>query len=464
MSGPSEKDILDLTASGYFDADWYRDQYPDVARSGIDPARHYLIYGFRLNRDPGPDFSTRFVRTAFNLYEDREPIRRLAEKRRKAKGEVFPDPKRVLMAANEVARFGDHARAITLAETYLPADLAHTIAILRANEAVARGDIDGWAAHLNTYLAHYKTAPIQLEGEGSVFDRLACAPLAPVTGGPLVSVIMPAWNAEATVRKAAQSILNQTWRNLELLIVDDASSDGTWAILQEIAQRDSRVRIARNKANVGPYVSKNIALGEAKGEWITGHDADDWAHSQRLETHMQHILVANGRIVASQSYLLRMRDNGLFSGISRISPEKIDGVLLLSAISAIFNAAFFRQRLGAYDCARFGADKELAARTQIATGQEIDRVVNVSMLCLELDGSLTNNETFGASLRYPQTPGRMEYKSAWQGAHVRYTVADLPPYRFPPGDPPFEKPDLARVDDRDIRQVAESTEFGVGTG
>ena len=84
-------------------------------------------------------------------------------------------------------------------------------------------------------------------------------------------VMMPAWNSEDTLEAAAMSILDQTWQNLELLIVDDASHDDTWAVMEILARRDERVRITRNKVNVGPYVSKNVALGHARGDWITGH-------------------------------------------------------------------------------------------------------------------------------------------------------------------------------------------------
>ena len=427
---PSAEQITALKQSGQFDADWYRARHPDVDLTGLDPATHYLRYGHRMNRDPGPGFSTRFTRTVHGIRDEHEPLARLEWMRRKAgDAPVEANPKQVLMAANRVATTGDHARAIALAEAHLPADLAYTAEILRANAALARADEGGWQQHLNAYLAHFGAAPIRLEtgpgaGQGTLFDRLACAPLPPVTGGPLVSVIMPAWNAEKTVEKAARSILNQTWRNLELLIVDDASTDGTWAVLQRLAAGDGRVKIARNRVNVGPYVSKNLALTRAKGAWITGHDADDWANPQRLE---QHLAAAQARnLSASLTYMIRIRPSGNLSHLGTISDFSFDGVARKASISCLFDRRILTEKLGYWDTVRFGADSEMIMRAETVLGNRFGVVQQISMICLELPGSLTNDPLTGIRTETGLSPVRANYRNAWTtwlqgrsaGAHV----------------------------------------------
>ena len=98
-----------------------------------------------------------------------------------------------------------------------------------------------------------------------------------------ISVIMSTFNAADTLDFAIRSILNQTYRNLELLIVDDVSTDGSLELARAWEQRDARVRVIQNEENVGPYVCRNIALAYATGELIAIQDADDASHPQRLE-------------------------------------------------------------------------------------------------------------------------------------------------------------------------------------
>ncbi|MCA0930412.1 glycosyltransferase family 2 protein [Ruegeria profundi] len=412
MNEVTEKQISALQASGQFDPDWYRRTYPDVDMTGMDPARHYLNYGHRLNRDPGPDVSTLFIRTAYGMKEQHEPIARLNWMRRKAGEEpVAPNSKRVLKAANLVARAGDHARAIALAEAHLPSDLAYTAGILRANAALAQADEDGWQLHLNSYLERFGLTPIQLNGVGTVFDRLTCAVLPSVTGGELISVIMPAWNAEKTVEKAARSILDQTWRNLELLVVDDASTDGTWAVLKRIAASDDRVKILRNKVNVGPYVSKNIALTQAKGAWITGHDSDDWAHPQRLAQHLEETKARN--LQASVAYMLRITPSGTFSYITQQSSFSLDGAARKALISCLFDRKVLSDTLGYWDAVRFGADSEMIMRAETALGSKFGVVEQIAMICQDLETSLTNHPIHGVSKQTGVSPVRANYRDAW---------------------------------------------------
>src|SRR6187401_56380 len=103
--------------------------------------------------------------------------------------------------------------------------------------------------------------------------------------GPLVSVIVPAFNCEGFILEAIESIVNQTYPNVEILVCDDASTDRTWSNLQGIG--DSRLKLFRNVENVGVVPTKNFLLSKAKGEFIVFQDADDSSHPRRIEKLLQ---------------------------------------------------------------------------------------------------------------------------------------------------------------------------------
>jgi cellulose synthase/poly-beta-1,6-N-acetylglucosamine synthase-like glycosyltransferase len=95
---------------------------------------------------------------------------------------------------------------------------------------------------------------------------------------------MPAYNAEAFVARAIASALEQTEPRIEIIVVDDASTDSTAAIVERIAARDERVRLVRSEVNGGPGEARNLGLEVARGEWIALLDADDGFAPNRLET------------------------------------------------------------------------------------------------------------------------------------------------------------------------------------
>jgi len=101
-----------------------------------------------------------------------------------------------------------------------------------------------------------------------------------------ISVLMSVYNDERFLRTAVLSILNQTAKDVELLIVDDASADASPSILHELAQRDGRIRILTNHTNLGLTKSLNIALTHAQGAFIARLDADDIALPNRLEAQV----------------------------------------------------------------------------------------------------------------------------------------------------------------------------------
>ncbi len=106
---------------------------------------------------------------------------------------------------------------------------------------------------------------------------------------PLVSVTMPAYNAERFIAKSLQSVLDQSYRNLEILIVDDGSEDGTGEIVESFAGRDARIRLIR-QANLGAGSARNRAIEEAKGEFIASIDADDLWAPDKLEKQVDCML------------------------------------------------------------------------------------------------------------------------------------------------------------------------------
>lgn len=98
-----------------------------------------------------------------------------------------------------------------------------------------------------------------------------------------VTVLMATYNDGKYVEEAIVSILKQTLRDFEFLIVDDASTDGTSQILDEYARKDSRITVVRNENNLGLTKSLNIGLSLAKGKYIARMDGDDISHPKRLE-------------------------------------------------------------------------------------------------------------------------------------------------------------------------------------
>lgn len=89
-----------------------------------------------------------------------------------------------------------------------------------------------------------------------------------------ISVIMPTYNVENYVEQAVRSVLDQSYRRLELIVVDDSSTDGTWDVLQHIAAGDRRLRLLR-KPNGGPNAARNLAIEHAKGQYLAFLDGDD---------------------------------------------------------------------------------------------------------------------------------------------------------------------------------------------
>ena len=103
------------------------------------------------------------------------------------------------------------------------------------------------------------------------------------TKKPLVSVVMPVYNPGKYLVDAIDSILSQTFSNFEFIIVDDASTDGSWKIIKSFAKKDSRIIAFKNKINLGVSLTSNIAISQARGKYIARMDSDDVSTLDRLQ-------------------------------------------------------------------------------------------------------------------------------------------------------------------------------------
>lgn len=103
----------------------------------------------------------------------------------------------------------------------------------------------------------------------------------------LISVIMPAYNAERTLAKAVDSVLSQTYQNIELIIVNDCSKDNTYKLMCAYADKDCRVKLINNEMNSGVSVTRHKAIEAARGKWIAFLDSDDAWRTDKLEKQMQ---------------------------------------------------------------------------------------------------------------------------------------------------------------------------------
>jgi len=106
---------------------------------------------------------------------------------------------------------------------------------------------------------------------------------------PLVSVLMTSYNRERYIAAAIESVLNSTYRNLELIINDDCSQDSTVAIAQTYADKDDRVRLYINEKNIGDYPNRNKVASYAKGKYLKYLDSDDLIYYYGLEVMVNYM-------------------------------------------------------------------------------------------------------------------------------------------------------------------------------
>ena len=181
----------------------------------------------------------------------------------------------------------------------------------------------------------------------------------------MVSVIVPTYNGGTSLSVALRGLLDQTWENLEIIVVDDCSSDDTFAVAESYAHQEPRVKAIRQGENQGTYTARNRGLEIATGQLITTHDADDWCHPEKIEMQVRNFL-GDESIVYNRSFGVRVTNNLHFSVI----PFRSSRLMIHpSMVSTIFKKEIF-DRYGWWDAVRVGADKEFIDRVRHNMGRK----------------------------------------------------------------------------------------------
>lgn len=133
-----------------------------------------------------------------------------------------------------------------------------------------------------------------------------------------VSVVMPAWNAAATIERSIESVLTQDHAHLELVVVDDGSTDATADIVTRLATGDARVRLLR-QANAGVAAARNAGIAAASGRYLAFLDSDDWWYPGKLRRQLA-CMRDSGAMVSYSAYERYATDGRL---LSRVTPPPV---------------------------------------------------------------------------------------------------------------------------------------------
>lgn len=250
---------------------------------------------------------------------------------------------------------------------------------------------------------------------------------------PLVSVIIPACNAEAFIEETLVSVLSQTYTNIEVLVVDDGSGDRTAEIVEAIAERDHRVSLLRS-SNKGVAAARNLAIDSSVGEYIAPLDADDIWYPQKLDKQVECLSLAGPEVGLVYAWSACIDENSQLTG-GYIASD-VEGEASLSLVYGNFvgnaSAPLIRrscfERIGGYDTryrqcnAQGGEDHDLYFR--IAEQYTIAVVREFLVGYRQINGSLSCNIAAMAKAhalllteirrRHPELPERV-YR--WSRSH-----------------------------------------------
>ncbi|AGZ45537.1 glycosyltransferase family A protein [Actinoplanes friuliensis] len=326
----------------------------------------------------------------------------------------------------------ERARELLRAYRQLSESVRTDLELDLANPFAGSGPVIPW---LTAFRKMLPDPPLALEHKEGVppFDRLTVAAAVPPVEEPeRISVIVTSFHPDEGLITAVRSILDQSWRNVEVIIVDDASPPEYDAVLARAVALGSRIRLVKQPVNMGTYEARNAGLDAAEGEFAAFQDSDDWSHPRRLELQVRPLL-DNRRLVATTSDGLGVSDDLLITrpGVrrGRFNPS-----------SLLFRRALVMGRIGYFDRVRKAADSEYIGRMRAVYGERaVEHVESEPLALIRLSlGSLSRSEI----RPYWMHPARTAYMSAYQHWHSRIAARTAKPHRPRDGSRrPFAAPD-----------------------
>lgn len=182
---------------------------------------------------------------------------------------------------------------------------------------------------------------------------------------PLVSVIMPAYNCGEFIAQSVESVLAQSLKDWELLIVDDCSTDNTYEVLSPYLEQDVRIRYTRLEEKGGAQMARTRALSQARGKYVAFLDSDDLWDPSKLEKQAAY-MEADGKAFSATAYG-RIDREGKSKGVAFYPPERTDYKKMLRCSNPIGNSTvmYDREQLGEYTVPNIQKRNDFAMWLQI---------------------------------------------------------------------------------------------------
>jgi glycosyltransferase involved in cell wall biosynthesis len=393
-----------LSPGAAFNTRWYLERYPDVARSRLNPLVHFLRFGVHEGRLPSPcgvisDFPGLAGSAVWHHHQAWHGHATLGVAALERLADEGSSDALWYLAAWHYGQ-GEHSRALDYLQRLqvqgggrfaqrLPQALVKCllhlgdeagVKTLREAEHFAPGSPDAALVQLsqvtlpveerlagiNAWLQRHKLAPLRLRKGASRLSLAALRTRRVRARGrqlPWVSVVVPAYNAAATIRLALKSLLAQSWPRLEILVVDDASEDDTAEKVAELARLEPRVRLIRHERNQGAYAARNTGMRAARGDYLTVHDSDDWSHPEKIERQLG-ALRRQGVAKAAVSSWVRVDAQLRVLGPWHLCPDWLE-----PNPSSLLVAREVVETLGVWDAVRVAADNEFIERIRCHYGE-----------------------------------------------------------------------------------------------
>ncbi|MGP4966627.1 glycosyltransferase [Glutamicibacter ardleyensis] len=285
--------------------------------------------------------------------------------------------------------------------------------LLRLNSVhqVDGGVTERWLEELNGLFAKEDLAKIHLEesDELAAIDRLR-SKAKKITDGPMVSVLVPSFRGGALLKTALISLLEQTWDNLEIIVVDDCSGTEYEQYLVKAEAMSPKIKVLRQAKNLGAYCARNAGLAVAQGEFITVHDDDDWSHPDKIALQVKHLL-ENPDVPGNMSLHARSTDELKFLRINnnpQFAQPNFSSLMVRRSIFA---------EIGPWDTVNRGGDAEFRDRVVKRFGTPIP---SVGKMALSFTRTREGSLTAGEMSRGFVDPSRLLYLASYLKWHSEF--------------------------------------------